>query len=72
MLYRNNNLASRLWSLFCTLRLAWGSPLINTQQGMSTMMKHKSPNDEEPKPAYMFKLFLSMGLILLGGLFAGE
>lgn len=36
------------------------------------MMKHKSPNDEEPKPAYMFKLFLSMGLILLGGLFAGE
>ncbi|KAJ9101175.1 hypothetical protein QFC21_003393 [Naganishia friedmannii] len=76
MLYRNHNLASRLWSLFCTLRLAWGSPLFinTTTQGMSTMKHNKAPIDpKDPvdSPAFMFKLVGSMGLILLGGLFAG-
>lgn len=41
---------------------------------MSAMMlaKHGKPEEPTDSPAYMFKLIGSIGLILLGGLFAGE
>ena len=72
MLYRSS-LATRLYPLFCALRIAWGSPLRQTE-AMSAMMlaKHGKPEEPTDSPAYMFKLIGSIGLILLGGLFAGE
>ena len=59
--------------MFCALRIAWGSPLRQTE-AMSAMMlaKHGKPEEPTDSPAYMFKLIGSIGLILLGGLFAGE
>lgn len=39
---------------------------------MSAMAKHGKPEEPTDSPAYMFKLIGSIGLILLGGLFAGE
>jgi hypothetical protein len=39
---------------------------------MSAMAKHGKPEEPKDSPAYMFKLIGSIGLILLGGLFAGE
>ncbi|GHJ89220.1 hypothetical protein NliqN6_5622 [Naganishia liquefaciens] len=71
MLYRSS-LAARLYPLFCALRIAWGSPLRQTE-AMSAMMlaKHGKPEEPTDSPAYMFKLIGSIGLILLGGLFAG-
>lgn len=38
---------------------------------MSTFGKHDKPEEPKDSPAYMFKLVGSIGLILLGGLFAG-
>lgn len=39
---------------------------------MSTFGKHDKPEEPKDSPAYMFKLVGSIGLILLGGLFAGK
>ena len=36
------------------------------------LAKHGKPEEPTDSPAYMFKLIGSIGLILLGGLFAGE
>jgi hypothetical protein len=71
MIYRNAPLATRLYPLFCALRMAWGSPLARMDDPMSTFGKHDKPEEPKDSPAYMFKLVGSIGLILLGGLFAG-
>jgi hypothetical protein len=53
--------------------MAWGSPLMQKEAMMiSAMAKHGKPEEPKDSPAYMFKLIGSIGLILLGGLFAGE
>jgi hypothetical protein len=46
MLYRSS-LAARLYPLFCALRIAWGSPLRQTE-AMSAMMLAKHGKPEEP------------------------
>lgn len=51
--------------------MAWGSPLYQSEAIMS-VAKHGKPEEPKDSPAYMLKLIGSIGLILLGGLFAGE